>query len=730
MPPRNPGNRAEQAHILVVDDQDELLDSLCELLRLEGYQVDAARGGRKALDLLKANDYDAVLLDLRMPDISGHDVLNHISAELPGLQTIVVSGETSFDDVKECLREGAYDYIRKPYVPDEILTTLKNALKTREILLRQQQLEFALRDSERLHRYIVNNSPDIVYMLDESGCFTFVNDTLSKLLQYDRDDLIGKHYSLLVHEDDLEIARYIFNERRTGARATRNAEIRLRSRNPSSAARYFDTHILPVELNSTGIYNSQTGKMKGSFMGTYGVARDVTHRKQTEQLINYQAYHDLLTGLPNRALFNDRLHQAIAHARRVSGLLAVMFLDLDRFKIINDSLGHAIGDQLLKAVTQRLNSCLRDEDTLCRFGGDEFTLLLPDIRERKDAGTIAQKILNEMAAPFVIDGHELYVTTSIGIAIYPDAGEELETLCQKADIAMYYVKANGKDSFQYFNEDMNLEFTSRVTLERELRLALEQEQFHMFFQPKISSASGEIVGMESLIRWHHPIRGLVLPGEFIQLAEDTNLIVPIGNWALQASCAEMARWNGHSEHRVRVSVNVSPRQLEQADFVRFVLDTLQQHGIAGEQLELEITESTIVHNKKNVIQKLLALSRHGIRIAIDDFGMGYSSLSYLQQFPIHTLKIDRNFVSDINHGQRDACIVDAIIALGKGLDLHLVAEGVETHLQLEYLKRLGCTEVQGHLFATAQPGSQISALLENGLLYYSGLADEPAPAAH
>lgn len=716
-----PSGNIEHDRILVVDDQQELLNSLRDLLALEGYAVDTARGGKQALDFLKRMDYAAVLLDLKMPDISGHQVLNHISAHLPEIQTIIVSGETSFDDVKACIRDGAYDYIRKPYVPDEILTTLKNALKARTLMLEHRAMEHALTDSERLHRYIVDNSPDIVYMLDESGHFTFVNETITRFLGYSRHDLIGKHYSLLIHDDDLEIARYIFNERRTGARSTHNAEIRLRSNNAISSARYFDTHVLPVELNSTGIYNRHHPAGKHGFLGTYGVARDVTHRKQSEELINYQAHHDLLTGLPNRALFNDRLHQAIAHARRVDALLAVMFLDLDRFKIINDSLGHAVGDLLLKSVTQRLGGCLRDEDTLCRFGGDEFTLLLPEVRSRTDVSVVARKVLDEMAAPFVIDGHELYVTTSIGIAVYPDAGDNQESLCQKADIAMYYVKANGKDGFQFFNEDMNREFTSRVTLEKELRLALDESQFQMYFQPKISSENGQIVGMESLIRWYHPLRGLVLPGEFIPLAEDTNLIVPLGNWALQATCREMARWSAAGAHEVPVSVNVSAKQLEQADFVRFVLDTLDQHGIRGDRIELEITENTIVHNKKNVIQKLLALSRNGIRIAIDDFGMGYSSLSYLQQFPIHTLKIDRNFVNDIHSEQHEACIVNAIVALGKGLELHLVAEGVETRIQLDYLRQLGCTEVQGHLFSDAQPADQIARLLGNGLDYYSEL---------
>ncbi|MGB1142755.1 MAG: diguanylate cyclase domain-containing protein, partial [Halioglobus sp.] len=324
-----------------------------------------------------------------------------MSKSKPDIQTIVVSGETSFDSVRTCMQEGAYDYVRKPYIPGEILTTLGNALKARALRLQHAAMAQALRDSEQLHRYIVNNSPDIVYMLDHKGHFTFVNDTLTRLLQYGRNELIGRHYSVLVHEEDLEAARFVFNERRTGDRSTRNVELRLRCRNPRHGVRHFDNYVLPVELHSTGIYQTEEDlDTERTFTGTHGVAKDITLRKETEKLINYQAYHDLLTNLPNRALFNDRLHQALAHARRNRGMLAVMFLDLDRFKTINDSLGHAMGDQLLQAVTSRLKKCLREEDTLSRFGGDEFTLLLPAIQHRDDAGIIAGKVLEQLSTPF------------------------------------------------------------------------------------------------------------------------------------------------------------------------------------------------------------------------------------------------------------------------------------------------------------------------------------------
>jgi diguanylate cyclase (GGDEF)-like protein/PAS domain S-box-containing protein len=712
-----------QAKILVVDDQIELLSSLKALLISDGYEVDTANGGRSAIALLDQHPYDIALLDLQMPDLPGQEVIRHIVDQDIDVQVIVVSGEASFDSVKTSMREGAYDYIRKPYYPEEILTTVKNAFFSKKLNSQNKAMEQALKDSEGLHRYIVNNSPDIVYMLNESGIFTFVNDTLTRLLHYQRDDLIGQHYSILVHEEDLELSRYVFNERRTGERASRNVELRLRCRNPAHGVRHFDHYLLPVEINSTGIYHANGAReTQSTFLGTHGVAKDITVRKETEKLINYQAYHDLLTNLPNRALFNDRLRQAIAHARRNSGMLAVMFLDLDRFKTINDSLGHAIGDQLLQSVTQKLKECLREEDTLSRFGGDEFTLLLPDIQHHDDAAIIAQKVLDQLELPSVINGHELFVSASIGISLYPDAGDSLETLCKKADIAMYNVKSNGKNGYKFFNEEMNEELTSRVTLERDLRKALEEEQFFLFFQPKVNSLTGSLSGLEALIRWEHPEKGLVLPGEFISIAEETNLIVPIGRWVFTAACKQIENWNKGECAKIAVSINVSAKQLEQADFDEFIIETINAHNISATQIELEITENAIINNRKNVIEKLSNLTDQGVRIAIDDFGTGYCSLSYLQQFPIDTLKIDRSFVNEIHGGRKKACLVNAIISLAQGLKLHLVAEGVETKQQLDYLTSLGCTEVQGHYFSVALSADNIGAVLaERSPQYYSCL---------
>ncbi|HKJ04064.1 MAG TPA: EAL domain-containing protein [Geopsychrobacteraceae bacterium] len=692
----------QKPKILIVDDDPAMLTSLRMLLKANGHNVEPAQGGAKALEQLAEDNYDLMLLDLQMPGVGGHEILRHIKENDIDTKVIVVSGETSFTAVKEALTEGAYDFVRKPYDAGELLTTINNGLQSRVLEQEHQTMGLALEESEKLHRYIVNNSPDIVYVLNSEGRFTFVNDRIEELLGYTREELLGQHFSMLIHEEDLVEASYVFNERRTGARASKDVELRLRINDEAKAVRYFDTHVLPIALHSVGMYNPQGLDGKGEFIGTYGCARDITDRKRNEELINYQAYHDLLTSLPNRALFEDRLNLATAHARRYKQMLAVMYLDVDRFKLVNDSMGHGMGDKLLQIIAERIMGCLRAEDTLARFGGDEFTLLLPQISKKEDAAAVARKILDSVRAPISVDNQEIFTSASVGIAMYPHSGETMETLVKSADIAMYHVKSNGKDGFQFFSDEMNDSYTCHLAVERDLHRALEQEQFEVFFQPKVNPTTCQIVGMEALIRWQHPDKGLVMPNDFIPMAEQTKLIVPIGDWVFRAACEEICRWREQGLPKIKVSINISAVQIEQEDFVKKIAMTLDEFNLSGDYIEVEITEYGLMKNRENAIQKLRKLSARGITIAIDDFGTGYSSLSYLQKFPVNTLKIDRSFVKDIETDTKETCIVDAIASMAKGLKLHMVAEGVETVSQLNYLKALGCIEVQGFLFGKPQ----------------------------
>ena len=701
------------ASILLVDDKQELLTSLHHLLTLYGYEADQALGGQAAMTALGEKHYDVVLLDLIMPEISGHDILDFAAREKLSCKIIVVSGDSSFSGVKHALHCGAFDFVKKPYEAAELIATMETALRQVQLEYQHDEMQNQLQESEELHRFIVNSSPDLVYMLDRHGCFTFINDRIESMLGFDRNELVGRHFSELIDGDDLEKAGNLFNERRTGERAVKNEEIRLRSKLPDKREGLSRTQTIWAELTAMGMYADKSDRSRENFIGTYGTARDISERKQAEELINFQAYHDLLTHLPNRALLKDRLGLAITHARRNKRKLAAMFLDLDRFKLVNDTLGHNMGDRLLKAVANRLQSCLRGGDTLSRFGGDEFTLLLPEVRTRDDVVVIAEKILDRLNEPFVIDGHELFVGASIGIAMYPEAGETGETLVQNADIAMYHVKSRGKNGYQFFSDEMNHQFSTRLSLEREIRNALIQGEFEVFYQPQVALADGRITGVEALVRWRHAIRGMIEPAEFLPLAEETGLIMQIDEYVQQQAFHDVAAWRRNGLGEIQLSVNLTSMQIEQEKFVDRFIGALEESGLPADAVKLEITESTLMQDIEVIIPKLKEVQNLGARIAIDDFGTGYSSLAYLQQFPINTLKIDRSFVGDIRADESGASIVDAIVAMARGLKLDLVAEGVENRTQLRYLKDQGCEEVQGFIFSPAVPANELVELLQN-----------------
>jgi diguanylate cyclase (GGDEF)-like protein/PAS domain S-box-containing protein len=697
--------------ILLVDDKQELLTSLHHLITLYGYEADQALGGEAALEALRTKTYDVVLLDLIMPAISGHDILDFAARERLECKIIVVSGDSSFSGIKHALHCGAFDFVKKPYESAELIATMETALRQVKLEQSHDEMQGKLKDSEELHRFIVNSSPDLVYMLDRNGCFTFINDRIETMLGFSKLELLGRHFSELIDPEDLAKADNLFNERRTGERAATNEEIRLRSKHKDRRDGLSRAPKIWAELTAMGMYADDAERTRDTFVGTYGTARDIGERKEAEALINFQAYHDLLTHLPNRALLKDRLGLAIAQAQRNKRKLATMFLDLDRFKLVNDTLGHTVGDRLLKAVASRLHSCLRSGDTLSRFGGDEFTLLLPEVRTRDDVVVIAEKILARLNEPFVIDGHELFVGASIGIAMYPEAGETGESLVQNADIAMYYVKSRGKNGYQFFSDEMNHQFSTRLNLERELRNALIQGEFEVFYQPQVSLEDGHITGVEALVRWRHAVRGLIEPAEFLPLAEETGLILQIDECVQSQAFHDVAAWRRNGFGDMLLSVNMTAAQIEQESFISKFVSALGASGLSADCVKLEITESTLMQDVEVIIPKLKEVQALGAQIAIDDFGTGYSSLAYLQQFPINTLKIDRSFVGDIRADDSGASIVDAIVAMARGLRLDLIAEGVENRTQLRYLREQGCVEVQGYVFSPAVPADELAALL-------------------
>ena len=452
-----------------------------------------------------------------------------------------------------------------------------------------------------------------------------------------------------------------------------------------------------------------------SFVLMVQLYQKVDDRLRRERKLSEQYYEQLitdqLTGLPNRILFQDHLTQALAEARQYETRLAVLFIDLDRFKYINDTLGHKVGDLLLLQVVERLRSCLRDDEALYRLGGDEFIIVEEHTPDKRQAIDLAENILSLVDKPYMIEGHELFISASIGISWYPEDGEDMETLFKNADMAMYRAKEQGRNNYQVFDVRMNDYAFERLQLEKDLRKALEREEFLVYYQPQIHISTGRIIGMEALVRWQHPQRGMVSPGQFIPLAEETKLIIPIGEWVLRTACAQNKAWQDAGFPHVRVSVNLSAHQFLEPNLAQMVKQVLEETGLAPEFLDLEITESITMNNIDRAIATMHELASLGIQISIDDFGTGYSSLSYLKKFPIHTLKIDQSFVRDIPNDSDDGAIATAIIAMAHSLNLNVIAEGVETADQLEFLGRRGCDEMQGYLVSRPVPAIEFENIL-------------------
>ena len=439
-------------------------------------------------------------------------------------------------------------------------------------------------------------------------------------------------------------------------------------------------------------------------------------QRRVEDMIRHQASHDPLTGLPNRLLFDKRLSLALVYAHQWGEMLAVMFLDLDRFKSINDTLGHASGDQLLQQVAHRLAKCLKPSDTIARWGGDEFTLILPQIRSAHDATEIARRIIKALKTPFECNGQEIHVTTSIGIALAPYDGEDSETLLKNADMAMYRAKQQGKNDFQLYAPDMNSQALDQLVLANDLYRALNRSEFLLHYQPQVNLKTGQIVAMEALVRWQHPIRGLVPPGQFIPLAEETGQIKAIGEWVLQTACTQNRAWQEAGLPPIRMAVNPSARQFQQKNLLKLIDRVLSETGLEAQYLEVEITESIAMQDVKVTISILEELRAMGVYISLDDFGTGYSSLATLKKFPLHTLKIDREFVKDLTTDAKDAALIRAIVALGHGLDLAVIAEGVETAEQQEFLRLVGCDAMQGYFFSKPLPAAAAAQLYQSQAL--------------
>jgi diguanylate cyclase (GGDEF)-like protein/PAS domain S-box-containing protein len=699
-------------NILIVDDEARMRDSIKALLDANGYNINTAINGHDAISKLKQSHYDVILLDLVMPESGGFEVMDFVREYEIDSSVIVISGNNTIDSAIGALRKGAFDFLTKPYHREQLVKCIENAISQKRLHEENKRFHARLKESERMHRFMVENSPDIIYVLDQQSKFIYVNQAVESLLGFDRTEIIGKHYSEIIHPEDMEVAQYTFNERRTGNRATKNVEIRLRKKIPDGENKYFDNLMCNIELNSMGIYTADAERKDKSFMGTYGVARDVTDRKRAEAMVEYQAYHDLLTGLPNRVLFSDRVSTSITHARRNNKMLAVMFIDLDQFKYVNDTQGHIIGDELLRVVAKRIKSVLRETDTVARIGGDEFLVLLPVIVNQTDAEKVANKILEEIRKPIAISNNEFNITASIGVSIYPEHGRSLEALAKNADIAMYSVKGKGKDNYHFFTNGMNVAISERISLVNDLRKSISNNELTVFYQPQIQIENKSIYGLEALTRWMHPDKGMLTPTEFMGFAEEDGIITDLGMWLIRAVCHDIRNWQQAGLHCPRIAINMSASQFEHPDIVPMFTEVLKEYGISGDFFEIEITETALLSDINMAINKCRQLAAAGVRFTIDDFGTGYSSLNYLHRLPVDALKIDRSFLTNLSQEQQDCAIIPAILAIAEKMGLDVISEGVESEWQYRYLRSLGCSVMQGFYFSKPVPNNTVSQILK------------------
>jgi diguanylate cyclase (GGDEF)-like protein/PAS domain S-box-containing protein len=650
------------------------------------------------LERLRGNEIAAVLLDLSPPDWQGSAAFEEVRRVAPHVPVLVV-GLPDDVVVRQAVACGAQDYIRRDRLDSY---TLPRALAR---VIERQTAEEALHFEKQRADITLNSIGDAVLSTDLANRVTYLNPVAERMTGFPRQDAVGRPL--------VEVFRII------------DATTREPTRNPMAEAMRLDRVVgltpncLLVGRNGleTAIEDSASPihDRRGLVIGAVIVFKDVGEARATAIQIVHLAQHDVLTDLPNRLLLNDRLTQAIALARRRRHRLAVLFLDLDQFKRVNDSLGHVVGDVLLQSVARRLVTCIRSSDTVSRQGGDEFLVLLSEIARADDAATIARKMIAALVAPHDIADHQLHITGTIGISLYPDDGRDAEALIKCADTAMYYAKERGRNRFQFFEPDMHARAVERQRIEAGLHLALARSEFVLHYQPKVDLGTGMICGTEALLRWVHPERGLMSPKEFVPIAEDGGLMVPIGQWVLGEACRQARAWIDEGRRPVSVAVNISAGEFQDPGFLDHLRLVLEESRLDPRYLELELTESALLPHDGAPALVLQALKEIGVQVAIDDFGTGYSSLSYLRKFPINVLKIDQSFVHEISAVPVGMSIVCAVISMGKSLGLRVIAEGVETREQLAFLQAEGCAEGQGFYFSRPLAAGQFAELPETGL---------------
>jgi diguanylate cyclase (GGDEF)-like protein/PAS domain S-box-containing protein len=688
--------------LLLIDDDAAHAELFREALLNAGdgpFEGEWVRTLAEGIERLGKKGVWAIFLNMHLPDSQGLDTVDKLLQALSGVPTLVLGGVRDQAIAKEALRRGAKDYLLEDHIDSY---SFDRAI--RNMVERQTAEEVLFTEKERA-QVTLNSIGDAVLSTDMLGNVTYLNAVAEKMTGWLKEDALGRPLAKVFEIVDGSTRQPSPNPMELALKKNETvgltANCILIRRDGCEAA---------IEDSAAPIHD-RSGLVTGAVI----VFHDVSMSRAMTLEMAHLAQHDILTDLPNRLLLKDRLTQAIAQARRNNTKVAVLFLDLDQFKHINDSLGHAIGDNLLQSVAARLISCVRSSDTVSRQGGDEFVVLLSEIKHAADAGITARKILTALTASHIIDQQKLHITASIGLSTYPDDGEDADILIKHADTAMYQAKKRDRNNYQFFKEDMNLRAVKRQSVEGGLRDALESGQFVLHYQPKVNLTTGAICGAEALLRWRHPALGLILPLEFLPTAEDCGLILPIGRWVLMETCSQVQDWIAAGLRVPPVAVNVSSLQFRSEGFIENLRAILNETGLAPHHLELELTETVLMQHAESSASVLHALKSVGVRLALDDFGTGYSSLSYLKRFPIDSLKIDQSFVRDIGPPDDNSPIVRAVITMAKSLNQRVVGEGVETEKQMIFLKAHGCDEAQGYYFSTPLVAGDFAMLLEKGM---------------
>lgn len=687
--------------LLIADDEvySDLIQQALAATKDDTFELQWVRNFPDGIELLSKSEIDVVLLQLSTGEREDLVLVDKLSLVAPCTPTLVLGAPEDEDLARLAVQRGADDYLLKNYVNAYTLPRALGSILERKTV---KDALFAERDRAQV---TLNSIGDAVLSTDLSGNVTYLNPVAEKMTGWSCQEAIGQRLSEVFHiieGSTRELARDPL-----ALAVTENRPVGL----PGNCVLIRRDGVERSIEDSAAPIHDRMGKVAGAVI----VFRDVSESREMKVRMSHLAQHDSLTDLPNRTLLNDRISQAIALAHRHSGKFAVLFLDVDRFKHINDSLGHVVGDKLLRSIAERLLACVRHSDTVSRLGGDEFVILLSEIEHARNAAAIAEKMLVSLATPHKIAPHDIQVTASVGMSVFPNDGGDAETLLKNADIALYQAKEHGRNNSQFFTEDMNVRATERRSLQSGLRNALKNGEFALQYQPKVDLATGAITGAEALLRWHHPIRGLLLPGLFVPFAEEYRLIVPIGQWVLREACRQAQAWRELGLAMHQMAVNISAPEFQAEGFLDGVKAILNDTGFDSRRLELELTESVLMENAESTASLLNELKAMGVKLAVDDFGTGYSSLGYLSSFPIDTLKIDQSFVRKMTTDPCGETIVSTVITMARSLKQRVVAEGVETAEELAFLQARHCDEGQGYHFSRPLDGDAFASMLGTGL---------------